>query len=343
MKKFIVGLTIVFLLLLTTTTIVVHRWTNTKYGKLDTMTAVIIKLLELTEPDYRQLSPQDYRRKKMIAAQRRSKLGTSVKMAKIKDEKITSASNEIPIRLYIPEEGIDLPVIVYFHGGGWVIGSFKFTDRITRYLAKKSSAIVVSVDYRLAPEYAFPAAVNDAYTSLKWVENNIMKFGGDPSKIAVAGDSAGGNLAAAVSLMSRDKKGPKIKFQILLYPVTDVSCLNTESYNNFSEGFFLKKEHMDWFRAQYLPDIIDRRNPYASPLLARSHRNLPRAVVITAQFDPLRDEGEAYAEKLKQAGLPVLLKRYDGMIHGFISMDLIVSQAFEALDLVAGELKSGGF
>jgi len=198
---------------------------------------------------------------------------------------------------------------------------------------------VVSVDYRLAPENPFPAAVDDAYAALQWVSENAESLGGDPSRIAVAGDSAGGNLSAVVSLRARDRNGPKVSCQALIYPATDPSSLDTQSQNDFATGFLLTKEGLEWFRSQYLPRPEDRVDPYASPLLAPDHSNLPPAVVITAQFDPLRDEGEAYAEKLRQAGVPVEVVRYESMIHGFVSFLGIVDQAAEALDLIGTRVK----
>ncbi len=341
LKKILIGTAVVVIIIILAGGIAVNKWTNTPYGKLDTPTAVFIKIWELIAPDFNKMSVQEYRSK--MDAQQESAPGKAVEVAQIKDDVIKSPAGDIPIRIYIPGKKERMPVIIYFHGGGFVVGSIKGSERITRYLAKKTESVVISVDYRLAPENKFPAAVDDAYSTLKWAAQNAGTLGGDPSRIAVSGDSAGGTISAAVSLMTRDKNGPKIKYQILLYPATDVFNRDTQSYNNFAEGFFLTREMMQWFIAQYLPDKNARLNPYASPLLARSHKNLPAAVIITAQFDPLRDEGEAYAEKLKQSGIHVSLKRYDGMIHGFISMDMMVPQAFQALDFVADELKAGAF
>ena len=340
-KKILIGSAVVLIILIIAGAIAVNKWTNTPYGKLDTTTAIFIKIWETIEPDYNKMTPQEYRRE--MDTQSAGSPGKITQVPRVLDDVIKHSSGKIPIRIYLPGKKEKMPVIIYFHGGGWVVGNIETCDRITRYLAEKSGSIVVSVNYSLAPEKTFPAAVNDAYSALLWAAQNAVTLGGDPARIAVAGDSAGGNLAAVVSLMARDKRGPKIKYQILIYPATDLSSMNTESYNNFADGFFLQKKQMQWFCDQYLPDKKERQNPYASPLLAKSHNNLPKAVIITAQFDPLRDEGEAYADKLKQAGVPIRLKRYDGMIHGFVSMDSLVAQAFQALDFITDELKAGGF
>lgn len=339
MKKIIIGLLVVIVLIVLTGLFLVNRWADTKYGKLDYKTAIALKfykmfldpgpLVEITPRELRQLFNKfaiDYR-------------GTPAEVASVKDENIPGSSGQIPIRIYTPEGNEMLPILIFFHGGGWVVGNIDTHDNTARYLAKKSSSIVVSVDYRLAPENPFPAAMDDAYSALQWVSQNAESFGGDPGRIAVAGDSAGGNLAAVVSLMSRDRDGPKIKYQVLTYPAVDLSNMNTESYDHFAKGFFLTKEAMQWFRSLYLPDKKDWQNPYASPLLAEDHSNLPPAFIITAQFDPLRDEGEAYAKKLKQAGVPVRLIRYDGMTHGFVSNGRLLRQSHDALDNIAAELK----
>jgi acetyl esterase len=179
--------------------------------------------------------------------------------------------------------------------------------------------MVASVDYRLAPEHKFPAAVEDSYGATKWVADNAADLGGDPRRIAVGGDSAGGNLAAAVSLMARDRGGPDIAFQLLIYPITNQK-FDTDSYKENGEGYMLTKEDMEWFRNHYLRDQHDEENPYASPLLANSLSSLPPAFVITAEFDPLRDEGEAYAARLKEFDVPVRVNRYSGTIHGFMTI-----------------------
>ena len=224
---------------------------------------------------------------------------------------------------------------MYFHGGGWVIGDLDTHDVVCHAIARRAGAVVVSVDYRLAPEHKFPAAVVDCYAATEWVSANAERVGIDPARISVGGDSAGGNLAAVVCLKSRDENGPRIALQVLVYPVTDLSSFATGSYGEFAEDHYLTRSLMEWFRGYYLSSTEDARNPHASPLLAASLSDLPPALVITAECDPLRDEGEAYAKRLEQAGVPVTCMRYAGMIHPFFSMSGAIPRAFDALQQVA--------
>jgi acetyl esterase len=197
--------------------------------------------------------------------------------------------------------------------------------------------VVVSVNYRLAPEHKFPAALEDAYSATKWIAENAADLSGDSNRIAVGGDSAGGNLAASVSLMARDRHGPSIVFQLLIYPVVN-HAFDTASYTENAEGYWLLRDDMRWFWNHYLRDEQDGRNPYASPLRAENLASLPPAFVITAEFDPLRDEGEAYAARLRESGVPVKLTRYDGMIHDFVNIGEL-SQSRVAIDEAAAELR----
>jgi acetyl esterase len=248
----------------------------------------------------------------------------------------------IPIRIYSPERVKPSPALVYFHGGGWVVCDLDTHDVICRAIARRSGAVVISVDYRLAPEHKFPAAVIDCYAAIKWVAGNAEPLGIDPRRIAVGGDSAGGNLAAVVSQQSRDEAGPHIALQVLVYPVTDLSSLETPSYREFAEGYGLTAPEMEWFREQYLARPEDARCIHASPLLAPDLRGLPPALVITAECDPLRDEGEAYAKRLEEAGVPVRYTCYAGMIHPFFSLSGGVSQAREAIAEVAAAVANSG-
>jgi acetyl esterase len=260
-------------------------------------------------------------------------------LARVDERSIPGPGGEIRLRIYTPEGRGALPVLVYFHGGGWVIGTFETHDGVCRHLAKQSQAIVVSVDYRLAPEHKFPAAAEDCYAATRWVADNAAALGADAKRLAVGGDSAGGNLAAVVSLMARDRGKPKIAFQMLIYPVTN-HAYDTPSYRDNADGYLLTRDAMVWFWNHYLSGESDGANPYASPLRAASFTGLPPAMVVTAELDPLRDEGEAYAEKLRQAGVPVKLKRYDGLIHGFFSMTGVFEQAKQAVADAAAEIRA---
>ncbi len=258
-------------------------------------------------------------------------MGSPVEMARVTDRKITTRDAEIPIRIYHPREptksesGV-LPVLVYFHGGGFVLGNIDSHDIIVRALAKIADCIVVSVDYRLAPEHRFPAAVNDCLSAVDWVHQQAATFGADPARIAVGGDSAGGNLATVVALLVRDQGGPKLAAQLLIYPVTRLNCPHEGSMVRNGEGYFLTTDAMVWFEQQYLGEAGDADHPQASPLLARDVSRLPPAFVLTAEFDPLHDQGEAYAQRLSDAGVPCTYRRYDGAIHGFFGMPVAIGQ-----------------
>lgn len=251
-------------------------------------------------------------------------------VARVEDRWIPGPAGDIPIRIYTPEGDAPLPVLVYFHGGGWVIGDISTHDATCRSLANAAGCIVVSVGYRLAPEHKFPGAVEDAAAATRWVAEHVASFGGDQARIAVGGDSAGGNLAAVVALIAKREGGPPIVFQLLIYPVVD-SDLETGSYRENAEGYLLTKESMRWFFGHYHGGEEDARHPHASPLRADDLSGLPPALIITAEFDPLRDEGEAYARRLGEAGVPVICSRYDGMIHGFFNMALVVDKAKDAI------------
>jgi acetyl esterase len=219
------------------------------------------------------------------------------------------------------------------------MGDLDTHDVVCRKLAVASSSIVVAVDYRLAPEHPFPAAVDDAFSAVFWVSRNAGSFDGEPSRIAVAGDSAGATLSAAVSMLARDRGEPSIAGQVLFYPATDLSKFETQSQRDFAEGYYLTRKYLEIFRAHYAPNPKDWVNPLISPLLAPSLANLPPAVVITAGFDPLRDEGEAYATRLAASGVPVVQKRFDGIVHGFLTLDRLFPQADAAISLAGTELK----
>ena len=248
-------------------------------------------------------------------------------IANVEDKTILHSAGEIPVRIYTPEGCGPFPILVYLHGGGWVVGNLDIYNDICRSLANGAGCIVVSVDYRLAPEHKFPAAVEDAYTATQWIANNASCIGGDPTRITVGGDSAGGNLAAVVSIIAHERGGPPLVYQLLIYPATNLSSFDTNSYHDYAEGYFLTKASMQWFRNHYLKNDDDRRNPYASPLLSKDLSGLPPAFVITAGFDVLKDEGEAYANRLKRAGVSVRHVCYNDTIHGFFFMAGVLDKA----------------
>jgi len=235
----------------------------------------------------------------------------------VSDRVIPGVDGEIPLRIYTPEATGPHPVLVNFHGGGWVIGDLDTADGVCRDFCNTAECVVVSVDYRLAPEHVFPAAVDDAYTATCWVADNQAELNGN-GKIAVCGESAGGNLAAVVCLKARDEAGPHIDFQLLLYPVVDCD-MTRQSYVDNGTGYMLETDTMHWFWDHYCRDTEQRKDPAASPLLAEDHGNLPPALVVTAQFDPLRDEGGIYAETLRAAGGNAEVVCYDGLLHAFFA------------------------
>ena len=256
----------------------------------------------------------------------------------VADRTIPGPAGDIPIRVYTPKGDSPLPVLVFFHGGGWVICDLDTHDSVCRALTNAAGCIVVSVDYRLAPEHKFPAAADDAFAATEWVVEHAVKIAGDPSRVAVAGDSAGGNLAAVVAQMAKDRGGPRLAFQLMVYPVTDYN-FDTASHRENAEGYMLTTAAMKWFWNHYLPDEKAGLDPQASPLRADDLSGLPPALVITAEFDPLRDEGEAYAARLADAGVPAKSTRYDGMIHGFFSMSALLPQGRQAIDEAATVLR----
>jgi acetyl esterase len=262
------------------------------------------------------------------------------------DVEIEGPRGPIRLRIYIPSAHGPRPALVFFHGGGWVLCDLDTHEVPCRAIANRSGAAVIAVDYRLAPEHKFPAAVDDCYAATEWVAANAERLHIDPARISVGGDSAGGNLAAVISLKARGlgptghqpASGLKLASQILVYPVTNLASFDTPSYHEFAEGHHLTRSQMEWFRDCYLNGPEDGLHPFASPLLADDLRGLPPALVITAECDVLRDEGEAYARRLKDAGVPVTLTRYAGMIHPFFSLSGAISKGREAIDQAAGFL-----
>ncbi len=253
------------------------------------------------------------------------------KLAEVYDRVISiEADWRIPIRVYKKNQQEKQPILIYYHGGGWVQGSIDTHDALCRWLAHYSDCIVISVEYRLAPEFPFPTAVHDAYASASWIYRHAAELDGDPNNIIVAGDSAGANLAAVVCLKAKKGKVFNPVFQILYYPTIEFT-FNSDSYHQFAEGYMLTKERMKWFANHYFRNLEEASHPYASPILAEDVSDLPPALIITAEYDPLRDEGEAYADKLKNVGVNVVCKRYSGMIHGFIRAASIIDKGKQAI------------
>lgn len=255
---------------------------------------------------------------------------SEARLAQVEDIDCPGPAGSISLRVYRPLSQAPVPVLMYFHGGGWVIGDLDTHDSLCRDLAAGSQSLVISVDYRLAPEHPYPAAPADCYAATVWASKNAALFGGDATRLAVVGDSAGGNLAAVISLMARDRGKPDISFQLLIYPVVDCTS-DTLSYEENAEGYLLTKASMEWFWDQYVSDNR-RKEMYASPLRATNLANLPPALLLTAEYDPLRDEGEAYGKRLEEAGVTTEVLRYDGMIHGFVHMNAMLPEGKKALD-----------
>ena len=240
----------------------------------------------------------------------------------------------IPVRLYTPTQRRSDALLVYIHGGGFVLGSVESHDNVARELCEALGAATISIEYRLAPEHRFPAAPDDCLAGVLWAARNAEALGANPGRIILSGDSAGANLAAVTCLRLRDEGGPAIAGQVLVYPVTDYHTPPTPSYIENADGFALTRSAMIRFWRDYITDPSEQRHPYAAPLNAPNLSNLPPALVLTAEYDPLRDEGEAYAEKLRGAGVPVSLKRYDGLIHGFLRMTAASPRAAESVDQI---------
>ncbi|MCU1427959.1 MAG: Esterase/lipase [Actinomycetia bacterium] len=264
--------------------------------------------------------------------------GAPQPIAYLEDRSVPGLQGDIPVRIYRPSSDDGLPILVWLHGGGWTIGSVDVHDPITRAIANAAACIVVSVDYRLAPEHPFPAGLDDCWAALTWVAEHAGEFGGDPARIAVGGDSAGGNLSAVCALLARDAGGPRLAMQLLVYPATDAAS-DTESYRTNGEGYLLELKQMRWFYDCYTRNGGDANDWRISPLRVESVEGVAPALVITAEYDPLRDEGEAYARRLSDAGVPVTLTRYDGMIHAFYGLGETFDDAKRALDETAEALQ----
>jgi acetyl esterase len=258
----------------------------------------------------------------------------------VADRVAPGPAGPVPVRVYTPEGTGPFPTLLWFHGGGYVIGDLDTADSAARGLCTGAGAVVVSVDYRLAPEHKAPAAVDDCWAATLWVAANPGEVGADPDRIAVGGDSAGGGIAALVALRAREAGTPRLVHQLLVYPYVDLAG-TSPSVDENGTGYFLDKDTLEWFAAHYTDGSpYGLADPMVSPLYAESLEGLAPATVMTAEYDPLRDEGEAYAKRLVDAGVPVELIRYDGMIHGFFQLALVTPVADEALKAGADALRS---
>ena len=300
---------------------------------------VIDLVIKSGRPPYHQLSPKDARQ--MFRDTRPASTPPAPEIGAVRELTAEGPTGPIRLRLYRPRgvaASTPLPVLIFFHGGGWVIGDMDTHDVLCRQLTAGAGISVVNVDYRLAPEEKFPAAVDDAWSATRWVAGHAPELGIDAGRLAVGGDSAGGNLAAVVALLARDHGAPAIRFQALIYPVVDVGA-EAPSYTDFADGFMLTRASMRWFIAHYLRSKDDAVDWRASPLRAPSVAGVAPALVVTAGFDPLRDEGDAYARKLREAGVRVDSICYGGMIHGFAPMGRLIEAGNRAVAHIAATLR----
>ena len=292
----------------------------------------LARLAALPELDATQLTPEQTRANYLAAPK-----PDGDPIARVEDAVVPGPDGPIPVRLYADHHDTGVGTVAFFHGGGWVVSSIDGHDSLCRRLAKLTGALIVSVEYRLAPEDPFPAGHDDCWAVTKWLSQHAADFGGDPSRLAVAGDSAGGNLAATVAIRARDE-GVPLALQLLMYPCIDVDYTRP-SYSENAQGYFLTAPGMIWYWDQYVP-AEHRSNPYAIPMAATDLTGVAPALVQTAAYDVLRDEGEAYAARLTEAGVPAALVRYPGVVHGFISRWVQCGRAHEAHADAASALKT---
>lgn len=290
-----------------------YSWTYTPIGRLEYVAAIVAKTSEWDSGPV-ELNPEARRE---INERVRSYMPKPVELARIEDREIEANGVRIPLRIYWPKAEGTLPVYLNIHGGGWWMGDGFVMESATTRLANDAGVIIVSVDYRLAPEHSYPAALDDCYAALEWLHANAKELGGDPERIGIGGGSAGGNLAAALALRARDQNGPAIRFQYLMIPATDLVNSDWDSFREAGDRYMLKVSSLAKMYESYAPDAAARSSAYVSPLLAKDLSGLPPALVVTAHFDPLRDQGIAYAERLKSAGVPTQLHSEDGGLHGF--------------------------
>lgn len=304
-------------------------------GKLDTQSEDILKQIkEMNAVPLSSLTPNQARKHPFES----SWIGSPLENVNVKDLRLSSPNDHIPLRVYTPDGTGPYPIIVFFHGGGFVLGTLDEFDPFCMYLATGASCVVVSVDYRLAPEHKFPAAIEDSVTAVDWIADHSKEFNGDPERISVVGDSAGANLATIVTINARDKGFPNIIYQVLICPWVDSSSFNTDSFRFFGNGLWLSKANICWYRNHYLEDLKQATHPFVSPVLIENLQNLPPALVITAEFDVLRDQGEIYAHLLQNASVPVQCTQYKGMLHDFVVLPGLFDQAKKAIEEISTTL-----
>ena len=298
---------------------------------LDDFTAAFVA--EMAEADAKPVAEMTPHETPTFSADLHDLYASGPEVSRAEDRVIPTDDGSISARVIIPEGEVN-GLIVYYHGGGWVIGTIDEYDPLARQLASQTGCAVVNVEYRRAPEHRFPAAADDAYAALLWADDHVVDIAGHRAPLLVAGDSAGGNLAAVTAMRARDRGGPTIAQQILVYPVTD-SDLDTDSYHDPENQLLLTREAMQWFFDHYVPDLEDRKHPDVAPARADRLDGLPPAIVLTAEHDPLRDEGEAYAQALEAAGVHVDLERMDGQMHGFFQMVGVLPGQAQAMNHIA--------
>ena len=319
MRRFLLIVLALLVVLAAGASLTAWRWTQTAHGPMDLGPAVMLRLSPL--PASGDFSPE---RRRTVNASVREMMPTAGPGVTIRDAEYPGPAGPLPLRIYAPDgatQNIDaeapLPIVVFIHGGGWWMGDdLEIWDGQCAKMARSVPALVVSVGYRMAPENPFPAALDDSYAALSWIHAHARELGGDPRRIALHGASAGGNLVAAMTLRARDEGGPAARFQVLMVPATNLAPPPSPSMRLFSEGFGL--DGIEAMVQAYMGENGDPRHPLASPLLAPDHSRLPPALILTAEFDPLRDDGEAYGARLRAAGVPAEVQRFDGTIHGFM-------------------------
>lgn len=267
--------------------------------------------------------------------------GEPEEVARVDHGFIPGPTADLPARFYTPADAPDAkrPALIYLHGSGWTILNIEICDAFSRALANRSGCLVVAVNYQKAPEHKFPIPFDDAYAATRWVFDNASSLGVDPARVGIIGDSAGGNLAAAVTLRARDEQGPSLAYQVLVYPAVDYGW-DTPSAVARAEGYLLQRATMRYYWTNYVNDPTDGDHPYCSPLRASDHSGLPPALIVSAEYDPLCDDGRRYADKLREAGVPVTFRLYEGMIHGFLWMSGVMDQSRALIDEIGREVRS---